>query len=194
MRALNHGLTALKPGGPAADHSVMDTQLPDYDPGIIEAFAERLYDKAAGFVRGSVVVGAALGAGFGAVPLTSLGASWPVPSTFGFATMLVGAVAGAVLGYGIGDARAFSYKLQAQSALCQLQIERNTAAAAAARQQSAQIPVAPAVAPQPPPAPLPQAQPAPLPESELQLRPVVVPAEAPLTGLASPLRIASPPS
>jgi hypothetical protein len=193
---LNHGPTALKPARPNADYSVMETQLPDYDPTIIEAFAERLYDKAAAFVRGSVVVGAALGAAFGAVPLTSLGASWPVPSSFGFATMLIGAIAGAVLGFGLGDARAFSYKLQAQTALCQLQIERNTAAAAAARQEPSQIPVAPAVAPQPQPTPqpalVPHAQPAP--PREPELRPVVVPAETPLTGFASPLRVASPPS
>jgi hypothetical protein len=195
MRLIEPGSTGLKPGPPRADHANVDTQVPNYDPGIIEAFAERLYDKAAAFVTGSVVAGAALGAAFGAVPLTSLGETWPIPSTFGFATMLVGAVAGGILGYRLGDARSFSYKLQAQAALCQLQIERNTSAAASAR-QPAQVPVAPAVAAQAPPAQQPQAAPVPVPMPvpvpEPEMRPVVVPAEAPLTGFTSPLRVAAP--
>jgi hypothetical protein len=79
---------------------------------------------------GSVVVGAALGAAFGAVPLTPLGESWPIPAIFGFATLLVGGIVGAMCGYVIGDTRAFGYRLQAQTALLNLQIERNTFAAA----------------------------------------------------------------
>lgn len=106
--------------------------LPSYDPRVIEQFAEKLYRKASAFVAGSVVVGGALGAGFGAVPLTSLGEAWPVPSMFGFATLLAGAICGAVVGYVIGDTRSFGYRLQAQAALCQLQTERNTAFVAAA--------------------------------------------------------------
>ena len=105
----------------------METALPDYEPRIIEQFAEKLYRKASAFVMGSVVVGAALGAAFGSVPLTSLGEAWPVPSMFGFGTLLLGGIFGAVIGYVIGDTRSFGYRLQAQSALCQLQLERNTA-------------------------------------------------------------------
>lgn len=106
--------------------------LPSYDPRVIEQFADKLYRKASSFVAGSIVVGGALGALFGAVPLTSLGNSWPIPSAFGFATLLVGALCGAVVGYVIGDTRSFGYRLQAQAALCQLQVERNTAFVAAA--------------------------------------------------------------
>ena len=73
---------------------VATTPLPSYDPRVIEQFADKLYRKASAFVAGSVVVGAALGAAFGAVPLTSLGDSWPVPSVFGFATLLVGGIFG----------------------------------------------------------------------------------------------------
>jgi hypothetical protein len=116
------------------------SSLPSYDPRVIEQFAEKLYRKASAFVAGSVVIGAALGAAFGAIPLTSLGASWPIPSLFGFATLLVGGLVGAVIGYVIGDTRSFGYRLQAQAALCQLQIERNTATVAiaiAARTQAA---------------------------------------------------------
>jgi len=108
----------------------MQTGSSLYDPTIIEQFADRLYEKARSFVVGSVVVGAALGAAFGAVPLTPLGESWPIPAIFGFATLLVGGIVGAMCGYVIGDTRAFGYRLQAQTALLNLQIERNTFAAA----------------------------------------------------------------
>jgi hypothetical protein len=173
----------------------METRLPGYDPRIIESFAERLYEKAAAFVAGSIVAGAALGAAFGAVPLTSLGASWPIPSSFGFATMLVGAVAGAVLGYRVGDARSFSYKLQAQSALCQLQIERNSAAAA---ERVAAHPVPVTVPAHQAPAPQPAAPEAPAPvtvapaQPEPEARPVVVPPDAATTGYPPRLRVAAP--
>ena len=100
----------------------------EYDPSIIELAAARLYSKADAVVMGSIATGIVVGASFGAIPLTSLGSSWPIPSTLGFATLALGAILGAVIGYTIGDARAFGYRLQAQSALCQLQIERNTAA------------------------------------------------------------------
>ena len=108
------------------------SSLPAYDPQIIEQFAEKLYRKASAFVAGSVVIGASLGAAFGAVPLTSLGAAWPIPSYLGFATLLLGGLLGGLIGYVIGDTRSFGYRLQAQSALCQLQSERNTAALARA--------------------------------------------------------------
>jgi hypothetical protein len=168
----------------------MDGRLPDYDPGVIEEFAERLYGKAAAFVLASAVAGGALGAAFGAVPLTSLGSSWPVPSSFGFATMLVGAICGAVMGYFIGDARSFAYKLQAQSALCQLQIERNTTAAA---ELAAVLPAALAPVPVQPPQPPPEAvvPPEPQPLAEPQLRALVVAPETPID-YSSVLRIATP--
>ena len=122
----------------------------EYDSSIIELAAARLYSKADAVVMGSIATGIVVGAAFGAIPLTSLGASWPIPSTFGFATLILGAILGAVIGYTIGDARAFGYRLQAQGALCQLQIERNTSAAT----QAAMIRTAAVVAPQPP-APMP---------------------------------------
>ena len=112
----------------------------EYDPSIIELSAARLYSKADAVVMGSIATGMVIGAAFGAVPLTSLGAAWPIPSIFGVASLIVGALLGAIIGYTIGDARAFGYRIQAQSALCQLQIERNTAAVA---QVTAIRPVAP---------------------------------------------------
>ncbi|MEP6976709.1 MAG: hypothetical protein ABI948_01505 [Thermoleophilia bacterium] len=112
------------------------------DPGIIELAAARLYSKADAVVMGSIATGIVVGASFRAIPLTSLGASWPTPSTFGFAMLIVGAILGAVIGYTVGDAPAFGYRLQAQSALCQLQIERDTAAVPATATRA--VPVAPA--------------------------------------------------
>jgi hypothetical protein len=134
---------------------------PTYDPKVIEQFAEKLYRKASSFVAGSVVIGASLGAAFGAVPLTSLGEAWPIPSYLGFATLLLGGLLGAVIGYVIGDTRSFGYRLQAQSALCQLQSERNTAIVARAVSARATAPAPPRAKPvsQTPSAP-PAAQPA----------------------------------
>lgn len=117
----------------------------EYDPSIIELSAARLYSKADAVVMGSIAIGMVIGAAFGSVPLTSLGAAWPIPSIFGVATLIVGVILGGIIGYTIGDARAFGYRIQAQSALCQLQIERNTAAVP----QAAVIRPVPAVPPQP---------------------------------------------
>ena len=125
------------------------SSLPAYDPKIIEQYANKLYRKASSFVAGSIVIGASLGAAFGAVPLTSLGASWPIPSYLGFATLLLGGLLGALIGYVIGDTRSFGYRLQAQSALCQLQSERNTALVARAVSARASAPAARRAEPSP---------------------------------------------
>jgi hypothetical protein len=132
---------------------------PVYDPKVIEQFAEKLYRKASSFVAGSVVIGASLGAAFGAVPLTSLGEAWPIPSYLGLATLLLGGLLGAVIGYVIGDTRSFGYRLQAQSALCQLQSERNTAVVARAARAASPAPPRAEPVPQTPSVP-PAAQPA----------------------------------
>ena len=123
--------------------------LPAYDPKVIEQYADKLYRKASSFVAGSIVIGASLGAAFGAVPLTSLGASWPIPSYLGFATLLLGGLVGGLIGYVIGDTRSFGYRLQAQSALCQLQSERNTALVARAVSARASAPPAQRAEPAP---------------------------------------------
>lgn len=120
--------------------------MPEYDPRIIQRHASKLYAKASAVVAGSAVVG-----GFA-------GDAWPVPSAFGFATLLFGGVAGTLVGYVIGDARSFGYRLQAQSALCQVQLERNLAQAARALETLTPVrpaaaarvePPAPALAPAP---------------------------------------------
>lgn len=151
------------------------TSAPSFDPRIIEQFAEYLYGKATAFMVGSVVCGVVFGMAVGAVPLTSLGETWPIPSMFGFVTMLLGGVFGGVIGYSIGDARSFGYKLQAQTALLQLEMERNaaetaylmqllveggeetprTSATSAPASQPARFVPEPAAAPTPAPAPAP---------------------------------------
>jgi len=104
------------------------SRLQDYDPTVIEVAARRLYEKATTSLFASIAVGTSVGAAFGAVPLTPLGSAWPIPSSFGPATMLVGALCGAAIGYVIGDNRAFRHRLQAQAMLTDLQRELNTAA------------------------------------------------------------------
>lgn len=187
----------------------MAQSLPDYNPGIIEEAAQRLYGKATSALVGSVAFGACLGLAFGAVPLTSLGSAWPIPSSFGFATLLAGGIVGAAIGYVIGDARAFGYKLQAQATLSQLHLERNTAATAEAlalltrvrpsRMQPQQV-QQPRPQPEPQPqqqTPQPQQQPAQPPQrpagpAPSAAPPAIRPPVAPPTSVAPP--VAPPPS
>jgi hypothetical protein len=140
---------------------------PHYDPEMIEQYAARLYRRASSVRVGAAVAGVVIGAFFGAVPLTSLGEAWPIPHMFGFATLLVGAVVGGLIGFVVGDARATGYRLHAQASLCQLQAERNSAAVARAIEAGRRAALAakaaaerPAPAPAAPPA-LPLQQPAP---------------------------------
>jgi len=171
----------------------MRSELPEYDAGIIERFAANLYGKAQAVMLGSVVIGAVFGLAVGAVPLTSLGAAWPIPQMFGFATLLVGGIVGGVIGYVIGDARAFGYKLEAQVALAQLRMEatsmetariiRALATAAATRR-----PAAPAARV---PAPAPASASAQAPPPQLRPTPAAAPAPAPQPRITPP--VAPPP-
>lgn len=165
---------------------------PTFEPRIIEQFAESLYRKATAFLMGSVVAGVVLGMAFGAVPLTSLGSAWPVPSFLGFATMLLGGVFGGVIGYSIGDARSFGYRLQAQTTLLQLEMERNSAETAYLLQflvEGKRLPAeeAPrASRPEPPtsaaPTAAPRREPAPAPVSAPAPGPAPPPLSPPVSG------------
>jgi hypothetical protein len=84
-----------------------------YDPNVIQEFADRLYTKAKSIIRSYTILGVIL-LGFG-----GLTTQQPVLG-------LVGAVIGGAIGYIMGKEKAFSYKLQAQTALCQVQIEINS--------------------------------------------------------------------
>ena len=152
-----------------------------YDSRVIERFAEQLLSKAESVRVGSAAVGGILGVVFGAVPLTPLESVWPIPGRFGVATMLIGALAGVLMGWVVGEGRAFRYRVQAQMALFQLEIERKVEAAVT---QAATVVVsapAPVEAPAPAPAPTPAAA---LPEPPVE---PVEPAEPPPVQLPPPL-------
>src|SRR5690348_4903135 len=114
---------------------------PGYDPKIIERFADQLLRKADTVRVGFAVGGGIFGTFVGAVPMTPLKSVWGVPAGFGVATIIVGALLGVLLGYVIGEGRAFRYRVQAQSAIFQLEIERRvTDAVAQAVTQAATAP------------------------------------------------------
>jgi len=132
--------------------------LPDFDPRVLERSAEAAYRKASAIFTGCVAGGVVIGAMFGATPLTPIGAHWPIPQAFGFATMLLGALLGGVVGYVVGDTRSALCRLQGQTALAQVESARHARAMADAmreiheihermRELAAPAPVAPAPAP-----------------------------------------------
>jgi F0F1-type ATP synthase assembly protein I len=88
-----------------------------YDPTIIQNFAEKMYKKASSIIAASALVGIIVGAGLGIFIDESIGAGAIVP--------IIGAIVGGIIGFAIGQERAFVLKLQAQTALCQMQIEQN---------------------------------------------------------------------
>src|SRR5256884_9885428 len=95
-----------------------------YDPKIIERFADQLLRKADTVRVGCAVGGGIFGVFVGAVPLTPLKSVWGLPAGFGVATIIVGALVGILIGWVIGEGRAFRYRVQAPSGIFQLAIER----------------------------------------------------------------------
>lgn len=99
--------------------------MAQYDPAVIQAFADKLYSRANGIVATSTVVsglagGVLSGAGMSLLAHQAQFSAGPVIAG------IAGAVFCGVLGNISGSARAFALKLQAQSALCQMKIEANT--------------------------------------------------------------------
>ena len=90
-----------------------------YDSEIIEAFAQDLYSRANWVVFTHSILGTVFGGAIGTFGVAAMGGG---PGLGG----LIGAVIGFVIGNSLGRTRAFQYRLQAQTALCQVQIERNT--------------------------------------------------------------------
>lgn len=84
-----------------------------YDPKIIQEFAEGLYSRATTIVVVNVLFFAFVGGMAGYFLIHGSG------------TVILLAI-GALVGYYLGSQRAFLLKLQAQTALCQVEIERNT--------------------------------------------------------------------
>ena len=118
----------LKPPRRPADEAGVPAAEPPYEPEKIERYAALLERWAVAVRRGMTFGGGLLGALFGSVPLTPLAAAWPIPSIFGFATLIGGAAVGALIGYVIGDGRAEMLRLHAQMTLCTLHAQRATIA------------------------------------------------------------------
>jgi hypothetical protein len=140
--------------------------LPNFDPRVIERFAESAYRRANAIFTGCVAGGVMLGSAFGATPLTPLGAHWPIPPAFGFATMLLGAVLGGIVGYVIGDTRSALCRLQGQTALAQVESAKHARAMADAMREIHEIheQIRELAVPAPAPAPAPALEPEPVTE------------------------------
>jgi hypothetical protein len=151
-------MMVLKVGRPVADHSEV-APAAGYDPKIIERFADQLLRKADTVRVGCAVGGGIFGVFVGAVPLTPLRSVWGVPAGFGVATIIVGALVGILVGYVIGEGRAFRYRVQAQSAIFQLEIERRVSSAVAEAVATAAAQAAQVAEEPPAPAPVPPLSP-----------------------------------
>jgi hypothetical protein len=90
----------------------------------VEELVAHYQAKARAVARTAVAIGAFVGVAVGAIPLSPFRAAWPIPSGFGFATLLGGLVAGVLIGYVIGDPRAKLYQRRAEQARLQLQLEQ----------------------------------------------------------------------
>lgn len=95
--------------------------MAEYDPQIIQKFADRLYRRARTVIAMSTILFFLIGGGAG------LGINLAVgrddPSIIGAS---IGAVVLGIVGYVLGREGAFRLRLQAQTALCQMKIEENT--------------------------------------------------------------------
>ena len=94
-----------------------------YDEAILQKVVDGLYRQAGTVVALATLLGAAIGASAGSFALVK---ERDLASTGGG----VGLVLGLVLGYAVGQSRAFSLRAQAQTLLLQMQVERNTLIAA----------------------------------------------------------------
>ena len=90
----------------------------------VEELVGHYQAKARSVGRLGVAIGASAGVLIGAVPLSPLRFAWPIPSGYGFATILGGLVVGVLIGYVIGDGRAQMYQRMAEQARLQLQLEQ----------------------------------------------------------------------
>ena len=84
-----------------------------YDPKIINEFADRLYKRAQSIIINYSVIGLFLGGMCGFITKEKI-------------AMIIFALAGLIVGFLMGREKAFTLKLQAQTALCQVQIEKNS--------------------------------------------------------------------
>jgi hypothetical protein len=119
--------TPLKGLRADADEQSM-AAAPDVAQRAVEELGAHYQAKARSVARLGVAVGATVGLFVGSVPLTPLRFAWPIPSQYGFATILSGLCIGVLIGYVIGDARARLYRRMAEQARLQLQLEQRISA------------------------------------------------------------------
>jgi len=151
---------------------------------IFEQWAKHLETKASGIVMASMVAGGIVGAVLGGVPLLHL-SNGVVPHHLGYATVLIGAAAGAYLGWSFGERRAVGLRLQAEVARRQFQVEQSLIRR---MMQLAPTPPVHQAVSHPPVAPAPAA-PAPV---ALPQVPVMAPVAPPPLPVAAP--VVSPPA
>jgi hypothetical protein len=158
-----------------------------YDPTVIERHAAALHQKAesrvARFTFIGFLIGSVIGASTVVAPMVSSVHSL-LPHRFAYAAIVMGAAAGAYLGYLIGQSRAVALRLQANLAVHQLEIGR-----ALHRFEALRVPL-PAAASLPAPTPVPTPAPAPAPVAAAPAPPE--PAPAPVVSLPEPLPAPAP--
>jgi hypothetical protein len=100
----------------------------DYDPKVLQKFADDLYLRASWAVTQWTAIGALLG--FPAMFALQVLYRVANPGTpFGInsrTAIIVLVILCGAIGRAIGKAKAFNYKLEAQRTLCQMQLEKNT--------------------------------------------------------------------
>jgi len=151
---------------------------------IFEQWAKHLESKASGIIVASMVAGGLVGALLGGVPLLHI-SNGVVPHHLGYATMLVGAAAGAYLGWSFGERRATGLRLQAEVARRQFQVEQSLIRRMMQLAPTPPVQQAPAPAPVPvpPPVPVVSAPPPPPPPAPAPVPPPMAPAPAPVAPL-----------